>query len=110
MRNLYRYGKRIKNLSLFSKKVTEGVLSGNYRSAFRGGGLEFDEVREYVPGDYLPVSSRDIQEMYTELMTYASSIENPYLKRLTDSFFVENHMKIKLRLCVKNLKSNMLKI
>ena len=51
MRNLYRYGKRIKNLSLFSKKVTEGVLSGNYRSAFRGGGLEFDEVREYVPGD-----------------------------------------------------------
>ncbi|HIS33292.1 MAG TPA: HD domain-containing protein [Candidatus Limivivens intestinipullorum] len=45
---------------------------------------------EYVPGDYLPVSSRDIQEMYTELMTYASSIENPYLKRLTDSFFVEN--------------------
>lgn len=51
MNNSYRIGKKIKNLSLFSKKLTEGVLSGNYRTAFKGVGLEFDEVREYVPGD-----------------------------------------------------------
>lgn len=43
--------KKIKNLSLFSKRVTEGVLTGHYRSFFKGMGLEFDEVREYVPGD-----------------------------------------------------------
>ena len=30
--------------------VTEGV-AGGYRSAFRGQGLEFEEVREYTPGD-----------------------------------------------------------
>ena len=47
----YRIGKKLKNFSLFSKKLTEGVLSGNYRTAFKGVGLEFDEVREYVPGD-----------------------------------------------------------
>ncbi len=29
----------------------EEVFSGAYRSAFRGKGLEFAEVREYVPGD-----------------------------------------------------------
>jgi uncharacterized protein (DUF58 family) len=29
----------------------EEVFSGAYRSAFRGQGLEFAEVREYVPGD-----------------------------------------------------------
>jgi uncharacterized protein (DUF58 family) len=27
------------------------VLAGSYRSVFRGSGIEFDEVREYVPGD-----------------------------------------------------------
>lgn len=31
-------------------QVTE-ALAGNYISAFRGQGMEFDEVREYVPGD-----------------------------------------------------------
>lgn len=51
MDHSYRIGRKLKNLSLFSRKVTEGVLSGNYRTAFKGVGLEFDEVREYVPGD-----------------------------------------------------------
>jgi uncharacterized protein (DUF58 family) len=42
---------RIKNLPLVSSRLVEGVLSGNYRSLFRGPGLEFDEVREYAEGD-----------------------------------------------------------
>lgn len=42
---------RIKNLPLASAKLVEGLLSGNYRSVFRGPGLEFDEVREYHEGD-----------------------------------------------------------
>ncbi|MCA8943287.1 MAG: DUF58 domain-containing protein [Planctomycetes bacterium] len=29
----------------------DGALSGGYRSSHRGAGVEFDEVREYVPGD-----------------------------------------------------------
>lgn len=28
-----------------------GVLAGGYRSAFRGAGIEFEEFREYAPGD-----------------------------------------------------------
>ena len=43
---------------------------------------------EYDEKDYLPVSSLDIEEMYQELMKLESSIQNPYLKKLTDSFFV----------------------
>jgi uncharacterized protein (DUF58 family) len=42
---------RIKNLPLASSKLVEGLLTGNYRSVFRGPGLEFDEVREYTEGD-----------------------------------------------------------
>lgn len=42
---------------------------------------------EYDPKDYLPVSSRDIEEMYGELMSFADSVKNPFLKPLLDSFF-----------------------
>ena len=43
---------------------------------------------EYAPADYLPVSSKDIEEMYTELLGYISGIGNKYLKTLMESFFV----------------------
>ncbi|MFP4363118.1 MAG: DUF58 domain-containing protein [Spirochaetia bacterium] len=42
---------RVKKLQLLSAKLMENLLAGNYRSVFRGPGLEFDEVREYVEGD-----------------------------------------------------------
>ncbi len=45
---------------------------------------------EYNPADYLPVSSKNVDEMYKELMVYASKIRNPYMKKLVDSFFVED--------------------
>jgi uncharacterized protein (DUF58 family) len=34
-----------------SRREATGLFAGNYASAFRGGGLEFDESRPYVPGD-----------------------------------------------------------
>lgn len=33
-----------------SRKVTD-VFAGQYKSIFKGSGIEFDEVREYLPGD-----------------------------------------------------------
>ena len=42
---------RIKHIPLLSSRLSTGLLAGNYRSVFRGPGLEFDEAREYVPGD-----------------------------------------------------------
>jgi uncharacterized protein (DUF58 family) len=38
-------------LQIVSTKLVEGIFAGNYRSVFRGQGIEFDEVREYVETD-----------------------------------------------------------
>jgi uncharacterized protein (DUF58 family) len=38
-------------LVLRSRREATGLFAGNYRSAFRGGGLEYEESRPYAPGD-----------------------------------------------------------
>ena len=45
---------------------------------------------EYNPVDYLPVSSKDINEMYQELMGFVAKVKNPYLSQLLKSLFVED--------------------
>ena len=45
---------------------------------------------EYDPADYLPVSSKNIDEMYRELTGIIQRIENPYLKMLMEDFFVRD--------------------
>lgn len=39
------------------------------------------------PSDYLPVSDKNIGQMYTELLKIIDSLQNPYLKALAESFF-----------------------
>ncbi len=43
--------KKIRILQITTRKVVNDVLAGEYGSVFRGRGMEFDEVREYMPGD-----------------------------------------------------------
>ncbi|UCE86640.1 MAG: DUF58 domain-containing protein, partial [Deltaproteobacteria bacterium] len=38
-------------LAVRSRREASSAFTGGYASAFRGGGLEFDELRPYVPGD-----------------------------------------------------------
>ncbi len=45
---------------------------------------------EYIPADYLPVSGRDIGEMYARLQQHARSLKNPYLNRLAASYFIDD--------------------
>lgn len=45
---------------------------------------------EYDPADYLPVSSKNIDEMFAELLGIIKSIQNPYYKKLLELFFVED--------------------
>lgn len=45
---------------------------------------------EYDPADYLPVTSKNINEMYHELTGIIQRIENPYLKMLMEDFFVRD--------------------
>jgi len=45
---------------------------------------------EYETSDYMPCSAKNIDEMFGELISIISSISNEYLKKLLDSFFVED--------------------
>lgn len=45
---------------------------------------------EYDPANYLPVSKKEIAGMYKELLRYIGSIQNAYLKKLLEAFFVED--------------------
>ena len=45
---------------------------------------------EYNPADYLPVSERDIEEMYHELMGYANQVQESHLRALLKSLFVDD--------------------
>ncbi len=45
---------------------------------------------EYQPSDYLPVSAKNIDEMYRELLGLIGSIQNQYLRKLLEAFFVQD--------------------
>ncbi len=45
---------------------------------------------EYRAEEYLPVSSKNIDEMFRELLGLIKSIENPFLRKLLESFFVND--------------------
>jgi len=42
---------RVRAIEIRSRRMADTVLSGQYRTAFRGSGIEFEEVREYTSGD-----------------------------------------------------------
>ena len=45
---------------------------------------------EYVPADYLPVTGKDIKQMYHELNQYITTIRNEHLRKLAAGFFVQD--------------------
>ena len=42
---------KIKAIQIRTQRLVTDVLAGEYESAFKGRGMEFEEVREYAPGD-----------------------------------------------------------
>ncbi len=42
---------RVRRIELMARKLTTATFAGQYRSGFRGQGLDFDDFREYIPGD-----------------------------------------------------------
>ena len=45
---------------------------------------------EYRPGDYLPVTSKDVKTMQHELTQYITTIRNEYLRKLAAGFFMND--------------------
>jgi uncharacterized protein (DUF58 family) len=43
--------KKIRRIEIHTKKLVNDLFSGEYHSTFKGQGMEFEEVRQYVPGD-----------------------------------------------------------
>ena len=43
--------KQIRRIQIRTSHVVNDILAGQYESVFKGQGMEFKEVREYVPGD-----------------------------------------------------------
>lgn len=43
--------KKVRELEIKSKKITNHLFTGEYHSAFKGKGMSFKEVREYTAGD-----------------------------------------------------------
>ncbi|MDH4036836.1 MAG: DUF58 domain-containing protein [Candidatus Krumholzibacteria bacterium] len=43
--------KKVRRVEITTRRLVNDVFSGEYHSVFKGQGMEFDEVREYQPGD-----------------------------------------------------------
>jgi len=66
--------KKIRVLQITTRKVVNDILAGEYGSVFRGRGMEFDEVREYMPGD-------DIRSIDWNVTARTG---HPYVKRFVE--------------------------
>lgn len=64
----------VRRIDVLSRRLVTGVMAGGYSSVFRGAGIEFDEVREYVPGD----DPRSVDWNVT------ARIGRPYVKKYVD--------------------------
>ncbi len=66
--------RKVRLVELRARRASGGVLSGAWHSAFKGRGVEFHEVREYVPGD-------DVRAIDWNVTARAG---RPYIKRFAE--------------------------
>jgi len=66
--------RKIRRIEITTSRLVTDFLSGQYRSVFKGRGIEFDEVREYLPGDEI----RSIDWNVTARMGH------PYVKKYVE--------------------------
>ncbi len=66
--------KKIRFIQIHTKRAVNDVLAGEYHSVFKGRGMEFDEVREYTPGD----------EIRTIDWNVTARTGQPYVKRYVE--------------------------
>lgn len=62
---------KVRRIEIKTKRMVDSIISGEYHSAFKGKGMEFSEVREYVEGDDV----RNIDWNVTARMN------NPFVKK-----------------------------
>ena len=66
--------KKVQRIQIVANRAVNDLFAGQYQSVFRGRGMEFDEVREYQPGD-------DIRSIDWNVTARAGT---PYIKRFSE--------------------------
>jgi uncharacterized protein (DUF58 family) len=66
--------KKIRRIQITTTRKVTDIFAGQYQSVFKGSGIEFDEVREYFPGDDI----RSIDWNVTARMGH------PYVKKFVE--------------------------
>jgi uncharacterized protein (DUF58 family) len=70
--------KKIRKLELKTRGLVAATFSGQYRSVFKGRGMNFEEVREYQPGDEVRSIDWNVTAKYSEVHGAA------YVKKFTE--------------------------
>jgi len=65
---------KVRQIEIRTNRLVNDTLAGEYRSVFRGRGMDFDEVREYVPGD----------EVRTIDWNVTARAGRPFVKKFTE--------------------------
>jgi uncharacterized protein (DUF58 family) len=66
--------KKIRQIQIYTSLTVDASFAGQYESVFKGRGMEFDEVREYTPGD-------DIRSIDWNVTARTG---RPYIKRFVE--------------------------
>lgn len=56
--------RKVRRIEIRTKRLVNNVFSGEYHSIFKGRGMEFEEVREYQPGDDVRVIDWNVTARY----------------------------------------------
>ena len=73
---------KVRRIEIKTRRLVNEIFSGQYGSVFRGLGMEFAEVREYVPGD----------DVRTIDWNVTARMNHPYIKK----FVAEREMTVML--------------
>lgn len=66
--------KKIKQIQIYTSRMVNASFAGQYESVFKGRGMQFEEVREYTPGD-------DVRTIDWNVTARAGK---PYIKRFVE--------------------------
>jgi uncharacterized protein (DUF58 family) len=65
---------RVRRLEITTRRLVEETMAGQYHSVFKGRGMDFEEVREYLPGD----------EVRTIDWNVTARTGRPFVKKFTE--------------------------
>lgn len=52
--------------------------------------VRISDEGEYDPADYVPCSEKNIDEMFSAILKYVASVQNKYLRRILEMYFVQD--------------------